>query len=303
MILGAALGGSGEAQADIDVTESPAPFGYFPLANFTAPFGLPGNCDDGGFILNVPAFDFNGNNYTSVIWSVNGTVEIGTASGLASAAGNVRLPDSALPNNLLAPLWTDLNLCAGGNLYVVILSGGGSVFIVFEWEDMPLFGNPSAYTFQIWIETTAENIWFTYDRIDSTSIAMTVGAENATGTDGDSYYYVGGATPEGIPPAVGVDLQVVTDPDDDGDGVADGEDECPNTAIPESVPTQMLLNNRYALTGVNDPLTFDSTNKTVFTTTDTRGCSCEQIIDVLSLGSGHGFFGCSKSVMRQFTGL
>ena len=241
MILGAALGASGEAQADINVTESPAPLGYWSLGSRShpvQPFALPDDCDNGRLFLDVPEFGFNGNRYSSVIWSVNGTLELGTASGLASAAANVQLPDSTLPNNLLAPLWTDLNLCDGGNWYFVVQSidvsdDRADDYLLFEWENVPLFGDPSAYSFQVWIGIRTGYVYFTYGRIDSTSIAMTVGAENETGTDGHSYYYVGGVTPEGTPPAVGVDLKVLAAvTDSDGDGVADDQDNCPDNPNP-----------------------------------------------------------------------
>jgi hypothetical protein len=38
----------------------------------------------------------------------------------------------------------------------------------------------------------------------------------------------------------------------------------------------------------------------VFTTIDTAGCSCEQIIYALGLGRGHEKFGCSLSAMRDW---
>lgn len=94
------------------------------------------------------------------------------------------------------------------------------------------------------------------------------------------------------------------DADDDGDGVADGGDVCSATVIREGVPTATLKKNRYALTGPrngDNVLNFDSRNKTQFTTEDTGGCSCEQIIDALGLGGGHVLFGCSKSVMQQWS--
>jgi len=96
-------------------------------------------------------------------------------------------------------------------------------------------------------------------------------------------------------------LLVVLNFDDDGDGVINSDDQCAMTAIPEEgVPTEFLRNNRYALTGTPDNMTFQSTNKTVFTTADTGGCSCEQIIAELDLGSSQTKFGCSKSVMLQW---
>ena len=90
----------------------------------------------------------------------------------------------------------------------------------------------------------------------------------------------------------------IGDPDTDGDGVSDGADLCPATVIPEAVPTKFLRKNRYALTTQNS-MTFESTNKTVFTTVDTGGCSCQQIIARLGLGRGQTAFGCSKSVMLE----
>jgi len=93
-------------------------------------------------------------------------------------------------------------------------------------------------------------------------------------------------------------------PDDDNDSVSDAEDLCPDTVIPEPVPTKQLGVNRYAL--VNDDTTFDTTPPKrggagkVFTLADTAGCSCAQIIEALGLGEGDTKFGCSSSAMRQW---
>ena len=90
--------------------------------------------------------------------------------------------------------------------------------------------------------------------------------------------------------------------DFDGDGVVDlCGDVCLGTVIPESVPTIGLRPNRYAL--VDDDLIFDSLrrgNRFQFTTEDTAGCSCEQIIEELHLGKGHTKFGCSLGAMRRW---
>jgi hypothetical protein len=70
--------------------------------------------------------------------------------------------------------------------------------------------------------------------------------------------------------------------DRDMDGVADSDDACPDTAIPESVPTERLGTNRWAL-GDDDGV-FDAGASSAggsFTVDDTGGCSCEQIIDRL----------------------
>lgn len=94
------------------------------------------------------------------------------------------------------------------------------------------------------------------------------------------------------------------DLDIDGDGVVNAADACAATEIPESVPTLQLLKNHFALTGsrIDDSvLTFTGRSKSVFNTADTRGCSCEQIIDGLELGGGHVLHGCSKGAMKEWS--
>jgi len=193
----------------IGVEASTSPYGYLPMSSFFAPVGCPSNCDDGAFLFNVPAFTYNGTTYDQVIISVNGTIEAGTASGLGTSYANQDLPDPTPPNNLLAPYWRDLNLGAGGEWYVGVLGDGVDQWTIYEWENVPIFGDPDvAYTFQVWIGNNGYpsegRIWYVYDRIDNTDDG-TVGAENAAGTVGDSYFYDGAGTA----PQVGVDLEVV----------------------------------------------------------------------------------------------
>jgi predicted extracellular nuclease len=88
--------------------------------------------------------------------------------------------------------------------------------------------------------------------------------------------------------------------DADGDGVADACDSCEATDIPESVPTRRLLPLHYAL--VDGDTTFDTAPwlewlRITFTTQDTHGCACEQIIDELRLGAAARRHGCGLPVM------
>ena len=192
----------------LDLTASPSPFGYLPLASFgVAPLGCPSNCDDGGFIFTgLPAFDYNGNTYTDFIMSVNGTIEPGSASLLATSASNLDMPDATPPNNLLAPFWTDLNLTSTGNWYLAVLSDGVNDYLIAEWENVPLFSDPTAsHSFQVWIQAGSSNIWFVYGGINNAGgIPLTVGIEDAAGAVGASYFFNGAGTS----PAVGTDLQV-----------------------------------------------------------------------------------------------
>lgn len=196
----------------LDIVAAPSPFGYFSLASLgNDPFALPANSDDGSVeITGLPAFDYAGATYDSVIWSVNGTLEIGTASGLPAGVLVSDFPDATAPNNLLAPFYADLNLGAGGNWYTGLLSTPEETYIVFEWEEVPLFVDPTVFTFQIWIEAglTASghsNIWYTYNTLSFLPLHLAVGVENDTGLIGDSYFFNG----NGTPPVVGVDLQVL----------------------------------------------------------------------------------------------
>jgi hypothetical protein len=101
------------------------------------------------------------------------------------------------------------------------------------------------------------------------------------------------------------DIPDCVDPDDDGDNVDDNVDQCMNTVIPESVPTSTrgLGSNRWTLGNADGSFTQgppQSGRTLSFTTTDTKGCSCEQIISAQGLGKGHSKFGCSNSVMMDW---
>ena len=95
---------------------------------------------------------------------------------------------------------------------------------------------------------------------------------------------------------------VPNDDDDDGDGVCVDVDLCPDTVVPEAnVPSRRLGINRWALW--DDDSIFDTTPpkgkgpRRSYSTEDTAGCSCEQIIENLGLGKGHLKYGCSIGAM------
>ena len=128
----------------------PPLYGYVPLADFgVAPAPCPDNCDDGGFLVSGLDFVYQDIHYDQAIWSVDGTLELGTSSGVAASGANTPLPNPALPNNLLAPWWTDLDLSAGGHWYAGRLADGDRVYDVFEWRDVPRYKDKdSTATFQ-----------------------------------------------------------------------------------------------------------------------------------------------------------
>jgi uncharacterized repeat protein (TIGR01451 family) len=204
---------AGGIEVAMDANGSPA--GYLPLSDFSIaplPKTCNGDCDDGGYLYTVPAFTYNGETYNQVLMSVNGTLEAGIASGGFSSFNNQSLPNEASPNNILAPFWRDLNLNAGGNMFVGVLSGATSSWTVYEWKAVPHFGNNSkTVTMQVWIGsngTPAEgDIHFVYgDMSTGTNNGGTVGAENSSGTVGMNYFYNG----TGNAPVQGDELRVAT---------------------------------------------------------------------------------------------
>ena len=94
--------------------------------------------------------------------------------------------------------------------------------------------------------------------------------------------------------------------DKDGDGVNDDADVCPGTVIPEMLQGD-LGTNRFAL--INGDFDFDTTAPNgkgpgrSYSTLDTAGCSCTQIIDAQGLGNGHKKFGCSIGAMDNWKKL
>lgn len=94
------------------------------------------------------------------------------------------------------------------------------------------------------------------------------------------------------------------DHDPDGDGLCTGRDMCPDTVLPETVPTVRLLVNHFA--DVDGDGVFDTVSpngwgpRRYYTLADTYGCSCEQIIVAFGLGNGHRKHGCSIGAMDRW---
>jgi hypothetical protein len=88
--------------------------------------------------------------------------------------------------------------------------------------------------------------------------------------------------------------------DADDDGVDDAVDACSDTEIPEGMPTKALLPLHYALTDADTTFNTFKGKESSFTTADTAGCSCTQIIALSGLGSLASKVGCNRQVMESF---
>jgi hypothetical protein len=120
-----------------------------------------------------------------------------------------QFPDAAIPNNVIAPWMTDLDLdggdgVGGGTWYAARVTDGTSYWRVFEWENAQRWNEEgTAFTFQVWLKEENEEVTITYDRLDGPTTNTGVGAENASGTQGATVYYNDGeGTEVGTPPTV-----------------------------------------------------------------------------------------------------
>ncbi|AQS40021.1 GlyGly-CTERM domain [Shewanella psychrophila] len=157
-------------------------------------------CDEKAFTFNTPEYKYNSATYDSITISDNGIAIVG--GGITSGSwNNKELPDSASPNNILAPLWTDYDLTdgtpgdtGGGQLGIQFVESGDDTWIVVEWNKVQVYGDTSgdAYTFSVWIKAgEEEDIWFNYHDIPNMPEKVTIGAENIGGSVGTTYHYNG----------------------------------------------------------------------------------------------------------------
>ncbi|WP_420642126.1 S8 family serine peptidase [Candidatus Leptofilum sp.] len=179
--------------AAVDPTASPA--GYLPLALFSSTD--LGATDESIVNVTVPAFEYAGETWSTIGVVSNGYIVVGGGTGAdVQFTNTTAFPDDSIPNNVLAPFWTDLDPSAGGRVLVTTLTDGINSWIVVEWEMVPNFGDGEINTFQVWIGYGSdEDISFTYGPADQLSDGdgglLTVGAENMFGNTGTAIYQDG----------------------------------------------------------------------------------------------------------------
>ncbi|GIV79853.1 MAG: peptidase S8 [Litorilinea sp.] len=186
--------------AVISPTASPA--GYVPLAGFRGSVVVNAT-DESIANFNVPGFFYGGETYSRVGIVSNGYVVVGGGTADDVQHINSDFPDPAVPNNVLAPFWTDLNPEQGGRILINVLTDGADNWIVIEWENVPNYQSADERnTFQLWIGTAQdahpeEDISFVYGPSITRGNRgnLTVGAENAFGNAGVTVYFNGTGTP------------------------------------------------------------------------------------------------------------
>lgn len=193
---------AGSTPSSISIIKTDTPLAY----NSLQELGVPpiSNVNDETIInlSTLEPFIFNDEEYDVVGMTSNGYLIAGLGSDEDIAYTPQVFPDSAIPNNVIAPFWTDLNPEAGGNLYAALLTRDNESWVVLEWENVPAFDTikPSPncgetcinkFTFQAWLKTNTDqqDITFIYPTVDGPGApsGLNVGAENVDGTIGANY--------------------------------------------------------------------------------------------------------------------
>jgi hypothetical protein len=196
------LVGKTPGQPAIAPGASPGP-GYLDLEELGVPADPVGDED----IVNygVPAYLYGGETYTTIGATSNGYAVAGGGVGADVAFEPQTLPDSARPNNVLAPFWTDLNGDDAEGLRAALLEDdAGNAWVVVQW-DVNIFGTTRAVATQLWIGLNGtEDLSFSYagPQPDPGPQGLTVGAENIDGSAGAQ------VTPEQA--LAGDDLRITT---------------------------------------------------------------------------------------------
>jgi PKD repeat protein len=186
--------------------------GYLPLSAFgTLP--LDGVGDETNTAFSVPAYTYNGRTYTALQVDSNGYLQVGSPGTVSIA--NQDFPDAAVPNNVLAPFWTDLNPGAGGAVRITTLTDGSDTWIVVDWDAVPEFSSAArTHSFEVWIgiqgdADPGQDISYAYGSNTGNGDGgfLTVGAENADGTSGGVTYVDG----VGTLPSNGTQIRVSSD--------------------------------------------------------------------------------------------
>jgi hypothetical protein len=164
--------------------------GFLDLATLGVAPLVMGDEDIRGFTSSP--FRYNGQTWTSFAVTSNGYVVVGGSSVLDNVCCELPDgPDPARPNNMIAPLWTDLEGTDAPGIRVTALSGGPanarSTWIVIQWN-LEVFDSEQAEVFQVWLglsndATPAQDISFAYATGSPTDPQQDflVGAENIFG--------------------------------------------------------------------------------------------------------------------------
>lgn len=169
------------AQPGVPSVDPGALFGYLALEDFgVAPEAIG---DEEILNFSVPGFTFNGQTWNAIGIDSNGYVVVGGATSEDNNCCNLPSgPDVAPPNNMLAPLWTDLNGEGADGIRVAVLADGPDRWLIVQYN-VNVFGTTDLRSFQVWIGLNGtQDITYAYAAPQTDpGQPFLVGAENVIG--------------------------------------------------------------------------------------------------------------------------
>ncbi len=126
-------------------------------------------------------FNFYGVAYPELYISDNGYVSFTEVTG--TSFSNQDIPDPDNPNNLIAPLWDDLDPASGGAVYYETLGTAPNRRFIVQWDQVPQFFDVDSNTFQVVLYESTGCVEFRYGLVTPEAFAddYTIGVENQNG--------------------------------------------------------------------------------------------------------------------------
>ncbi len=144
----------------------------------------------------VDPYHYDGVSYSSIGVVSDGYLVVGGGDANDVSYLPQTMPNTARPNNVMAPLWTDLSdrtdtatptQVAGQGYYIAEASVSGQPFLIIQWKAHPYGTVAQVENMQAWISLGAtQQIYYTYSGVTDPGQPYNVGAENADGTGGSN---------------------------------------------------------------------------------------------------------------------
>ncbi len=188
------LGGQGAAVPTIAaVDKGTTPGGGFRLLDDKTAHPTPIG-DEAAVNYSVPEFWYGGTAHTAIGVVADGYLVIGgveTSDDIVCCPPQT-LPDETRPNGVLAPYWTDLDPTDHPGITVAVVTVADLRYLVVQWQAgiFGVTGPRSERALQVWIGLNGvEDITYQLDPTTTVrgvpaGLGLTVGAENASGTQG-----------------------------------------------------------------------------------------------------------------------
>ncbi len=136
--------------------------------------------DDGVYVTLPFNFPFYNETYNQVQIASNGFFTFGDNLGSIGGYSNQDIPQVSAPNNLIAPLWDDLEPQDGDGVYMFSTPD----YVIIQYNEVPAFLSTTTATFQAIIYANGSMKFQYKDVMNYVGVdRSTVGVENEDGTD------------------------------------------------------------------------------------------------------------------------